>query len=78
MTTTTIKSTKSGNEYTLYLNSKKQAIACSCPSRRFNPSKPCKHMNAHNTEIEMKSQSMQARKDAQRTNFNYYELSLGA
>ena len=77
MTTATIKSQTSNAEYTLYFNSKKQAIACSCPSRRFNPSNACKHMNAHNSELESQKQAKQDAKDAERTAYNNFALSMG-
>lgn len=68
MTQTTI--TRNGKEYTLWLNDKNEAIGCNCNQRKALEKygfKPCLHMTGW----------QQAQRDAERTAFLYYELSLG-
>lgn len=42
-------SADSGKQYRMFIHEQTgEAVSCSCPSRQFNPDKPCKHMRAHN------------------------------
>ncbi len=72
----------SGKEYTRWLRSGRM-VGCNCGYAQFHPGK-CKHQAQYNSQREaITGEDLAAhvndelRKDAERTAYNYYEMSLG-
>jgi hypothetical protein len=75
ISTQDIISQDSGKEYQLYIY---QGVArgCTCAYRKHQHNKACKHMRLYNCQVVIVSAEQQ-RKDAERTAYNNFCLSMG-
>ena len=88
MTKTIASESSTNKKYFLDIDDDGNAVQCSCPDRQHRSYKPCcKHMSGFNAEVakaetflalkERFDVRSQAARDADRTSYLYYEMSLG-